>query len=69
MTPPRTCAHCGASLEGRDPRAEVCSPRCRIERSTLRRLAAGERVGPYRSVAQYEARRRVRRSAKRSRAA
>ena len=47
----RVCALCGSSLGGRRIDARVCSDPCRIEASRLRRLLAGETVGPYRSVA------------------
>ena len=48
----RVCALCGSSLAGRRIDARVCSDPCRIEASRLRRLLAGETVGPYRSVAE-----------------
>jgi hypothetical protein len=47
----RVCALCGSPLTGRRMDARVCSDPCRIEASRLRRLLAGETVGPYSSVA------------------
>ena len=58
----RVCGVCGASLEGRDPRTEVCSPRCRIERSRIRRLMVGKYPGPWPSLADYKRRGRMQRS-------
>jgi hypothetical protein len=52
----RVCGICGASLEGRDPRTEVCSPRCRIERSRIRRLMVGRYPGPWPSLEHYKRR-------------
>jgi hypothetical protein len=48
---PEVCALCGAGMVGRRSDARYCGDPCRIEASRLRRLLAGERVGPYRSVA------------------
>jgi hypothetical protein len=47
----RFCGVCRASLEGRDPHTEVCRPRCRIERSRIRRLMVGKYRGPWPSLA------------------
>lgn len=45
---PRTCLHCGASIEGRHPNAKTCSTKCykRVEASRLRQAtqtALGDR--------------------------
>jgi hypothetical protein len=45
------CALCGDPMIGRRSDARFCGDPCRIEASRLRRLLAGETVGPYRSVA------------------
>lgn len=58
----RRCPVCGASLEGRHTAARYCRPRCKIEASRVRRLLAGETVGPYESLDAYTRRRRNRRT-------
>ena len=58
----RFCGVCGASIERRDPRTEVCSPRCRIERSRIRRLMIGKYRGPWPSLADYNRHSRMQRS-------
>jgi hypothetical protein len=46
------CSLCGTSMDEHRSDARFCSDPCRIEASRLRRLLAGETVGPYSSVAQ-----------------
>jgi len=50
-SPPRRCAFCGASLEGRRADARYCSTACRVESWRLRRLLEGRPVGRYATAA------------------
>jgi hypothetical protein len=49
--PGEVCALCGDRMIRHRSDARFCGDTCRIEASRLRRLLAGETVGPYRSVA------------------
>ena len=50
-SPPRSCAFCGAGLEGRRSDARYCSTACRVEAWRLRRLLEGRPVGRYATAA------------------
>lgn len=54
----RLCPVCGEALDGRDPRTLTCSAKCRRERRRVLALLSGAGDGPYRTLAEYEARRR-----------
>lgn len=54
----RSCAVCGASLEGQRSHARFCSGACRAEASRLRRIIAGEGADGYGSVLERERRRK-----------
>ena len=48
----RRCTVCGASLEGRDPRARTCTTSCRREAGRLPGLLDGRSDGPYSTLGQ-----------------
>jgi len=56
----RLCPVCGEDLSGHRADAQVCSARCRRQRSRTRRLSAGEPDGRYLTLGQYENRPRRR---------
>jgi hypothetical protein len=46
----RVCVVCGSDLAGRRKDAVVCGGPCRAERSRLRAILKGSRLGPYLSI-------------------